>query len=429
MSSVVEPLAPAPGARSRSLLVFLGGQTVSFAGSEVTAFALPLVGVLTLNAGAAQMGLLTAAGLLPHALSPLFAGPIVDRSAKRPVMIATDLARAVLLLAVPALFGLHALTLPVLAVLAFVIGLLSVLFDTSCFAFLPLLVPEAGLMRANGRLEAARSAAQTVGPAGAGVLVQLFGAPIALVADAVSFLVSAVTVRATRVTDPRPAASGDGGVRGYLSSVAAGFTAVLGRPVLRLLGLGSGAFNLCAAVSLTVTALYVLRLLGLSAVVYGVAIAVGCLGGVFAGMVAERITDRVGVPWTFCGGLLVASVADVLLVLARPHTVAAVAILVGSQLVATFGATLYVATNAALRQRLVPADLRGRVYATMRLLNRSSMPVGALLGGWLAMGTSPRIALLVAGLGQILTAAVFTSLRRLLPPGLTPGRTATERGR
>jgi MFS family permease len=396
--------------------VFWSGQAVSFVGSEVSQFALPIVGIVTLKAAPAALGVLVAAGLVPNLLAPFFAGPIVDRVRKRGLMLGTDLLRAALVAAVPLLYVTGLLDLAALAVLAFATGTLSVLFDVAYFAFLPALVPPADLVYANGRLEASRSGATLVGPGLAGALVQLLAAPFALLVDAATFLFSAATLGALRgVTagEPEPAPP-----QRYLRTVAEGFTAIARYPALRLLGLGSGAFNFFAAASMTVTALYVIRGLGVAVGAYGVATALGGLGGLLAGTLAPRITARIGLRPAFCGGLFVAALGECVIVAAPPHHGWTVGFVTLSGFVGSLGATVYVVTNASLRQILVPAPLRGRIYATMRMLNRSSMPPGALLGGLLATFTSPLFTLVCVVLGQVAVAMVFTRYRRLLPARL-----------
>lgn len=404
--------------RRRSQRTFVSGQAVSFIGTEVTSFALPLIGVITLDASASQMGWLTAASMMPHALSPFFAGPLVDASPKRMIMIVADLGRIVLLVAVPVVYALGQLNVAVLAVIAFALGLLSVLFDTAFFAFVPQLAPSDQLLRLNGRLEAFRSGAQTIGPGSAGALVGALGAPLTLLVNAVTFTVSAATVAIVRAEDPKPVRQG-GGVKGYARSVGAGFNEVWKRPVLRLLGLGSGAYNLFFAAASTVIAILILRNIGMSPFQYGIALAIGCVGGVLAGFAADHLTGTWGIRTTFCVGLAVASLCNVLIGLLPLTVILAFSLLVLAEFLGTFGATLYIVTNASLRQVLVPVALRGRVYATMRLLNRSAMPAGALLGGWLATATTVRTAVFIAGVSQVVTSLVFFGLRRLLPRSIS----------
>jgi MFS family permease len=398
--------------------LFVSGQAVSFVGSEVTAFAMPLIGVVTLDASPVEMGWLTAASMIPHVLSPFFAGPIVDRSNARHVMIVADVLRATVLVSIPVCYVLGLLTLSLLALLAFAVVLFSVLFDSAFFAFVPQLVPPDQLVKLNGRVEGVRSGAQTVGPGVAGWLVGGLGAPITLLVNVGGFLVSAVILGVVKIpsdTRERPSDRAGGVFHNYWHTVGEGFAEVWLDSRLRLLGLGSGAYNLFYAASVTVIAMLVMRTIGLTSTEYGLAVALGCLGGVGAGFKAEAISLRLGVRVALCSGLCVASLCDVLIGLLPQDRTAAFVALVVAEMLGSFGVTVYVVTNASLRQVIVRPELRGRVYSTMRFLNRAVMPIGALLGGFVGSFLSIRVAVLCAGIGQVLTAVVFFACRHALP--------------
>ncbi len=165
------------------------GQTISLVGSQITFLALPLTAVLVLHATAPEMGLLTAAGALPSLFFGLLAGVWVDRRPRRPILIAADLGRGLLLGLIPlaALAGL--LRIEQLYLIAFVMGTLSLFFDVAHRSFLPTLVGREQLVEGNSKLELSRSCAEIVGPGLAGGLIQLVTAPLAIALDAFSFLI------------------------------------------------------------------------------------------------------------------------------------------------------------------------------------------------------------------------------------------------
>jgi MFS family permease len=188
--------------RDRDFALYWAGQSISQVGSRVSVVALPLVAILELGASTAQVGLLQAAAFLPYLLFSLPAGLLADRMRRRPLMIVADVARAAVLLVVPAGIAFGRLSMPVLIALMFVSGAFTVLFDVCYLSALPWLVGRDRLLPANAALETSRSVAQVAGPGLAGVLVAVLRASGAVVADVVSYLCSAVALLAIRRPEP-----------------------------------------------------------------------------------------------------------------------------------------------------------------------------------------------------------------------------------
>ena len=173
---------------------------MSLVGDQVSLIALPLVAVLVLDANAAQMGYLVAAELLPNLLFSLHAGAWADRRArKRRTMIATDLGRALLIGSIPVAYAFDALTFPHMLVVAFLMGSLTVLFHVSYSAFYPALVPRDRLVEGGSIMHGSRALSYIVGPSAGGLLVQAISAPVTLVVDACSYVVSALFLRSVDV--------------------------------------------------------------------------------------------------------------------------------------------------------------------------------------------------------------------------------------
>jgi GNAT superfamily N-acetyltransferase/MFS family permease len=217
--------------RDRDFATLWAGQTVSLVGSQVTAFALPLVAALSLGASAVQMGLLTAAEFAPSAALGLVAGVWIDRLPRRPVLIAADLGRAALLGTIPAAALAGVLGIGQLYAVALLAGALGLLADVGRGSLLPSLVGRAALADANGKLAMSGSVARVAGPGLSGALVQLLTAPIALAADALSFLVSAACLSRVRVVEAPAAEAGPG--RGVWAEIGAGLRVVRGSPLWR----------------------------------------------------------------------------------------------------------------------------------------------------------------------------------------------------
>jgi MFS family permease len=209
--------------RHREFLKFWAGAAISDVGSQVTLLAVPLIAALTLQATPWQMGLLAAAGGAPILLVGLFAGVWVDRVRRRPVMIATDLGRAALLLVIPVAAVAGVLCIEILYAVLLLTGALTVLFDVADMSMLPSLVASDRIVEANSKLQSTAAAAQVAGPSVGGVLVSLMTAPFALLADALSFLFSAAFIAGTRVSETAPDTRGAGA--GVLGEITEGFRA------------------------------------------------------------------------------------------------------------------------------------------------------------------------------------------------------------
>ena len=213
------------------------GQAVSSVGSQVTLLALPLTAVLYLHATAGQVGLMTAAGLLAYCGPSLLFGVMADRMRRRPLMIAADAGRTVVITVVPVLAWTGSLSMPVLYVVALVQGALTVIFEVAYRSYLPSLVSAGALLSGNSRLQSTASVAQVGGPGLSGGLVDLLGAPFALLVDAGSFVVSVISLLWIRAREPAPQrsarAGAPAGARGVLSEVRGGLRFIYRHPVLR----------------------------------------------------------------------------------------------------------------------------------------------------------------------------------------------------
>src|SRR5271169_1989756 len=200
--------------RHRNFLLLWSGQTVSEMGSAVTQLALPLTAVVVLGASTFQVGLLTSAATAAFALIALPAGALVDRRAKRRLMIWCDVARMLIIGSVPLAAAFGVLTLGQLYAVAVTAGVCTVFFDVAYQSYLPVVVTREHLVDGNGKLGASQSFAQVAGPGLGGGLVGLVGAAGAMAADAISYAVSVASLLAIRVREEAlPAADSRAGLR------------------------------------------------------------------------------------------------------------------------------------------------------------------------------------------------------------------------
>jgi len=386
--------------RHPEFLKLWAGQSVSVVGDQITMLALPLAAVLVLDASAAEMGVLAAAGWLPHLLFALGAGLWVDRRRrKRWVMIATDLGRAAVLFSVPLAYWLDALTIEHLIAAAFAVGALTVLFDIAWGVLFMRVVPREDVVEANGKLMTSRSLSFVAGPPGAGGLVQAFGAPVAIVLDAVSFLVSALFVSRVRVDEgPVPELNGES-VRTRLAS---GFRFLFRHEILRPTLLCFATINLFNLGLWAIVILYFAEGLGLSAATIGILLGTAAIGGVIGALVAPAVGRRIGIGPAVTVGAVLFTAPLLLFPLAGGPRPLLLGMLFAGEFLSGLGVMLLDIQGNSLTLLLTPEAMRARQLATFKFINYGVRPIGALGGGLLAEAIGLREALLVTAVGGML---------------------------
>jgi MFS family permease len=383
--------------------------TVSQLGTAVTSVALPLAAVLRLHATTFQVGLLTAAGTVAWLLFGLVSGVWVDRLPYRPLLVTCDLVRAAALLCVPLAAAAGELTMGELVAVAFIVGVASVFFDVAVQAYMPAIVEKDRLLSANSRLTGGVEGARIGGPAVGGVLVQAFGAPAALVADVVSYVISALLLRGARRAAVAREAPGPS-ARGQLAQVREGLGFVWGNQVLRPLALTAASLNLCSSGILALQVPFLVHSIHLRPGIVGALIATDAIGAVLGAMVVTRLAAWLGSGKT----VAVAVTAGPVLSLLVPLTARGPALVLfaaGTAGLATFTVVFSVMARV-YRQTVAPARLLGRVTAVNRFISWGVMPVGALLAGALGQAIGNRGGLWVIS-GMLV---IMTPLPLLLSP-------------
>ncbi len=389
--------------RHGDFLRLWAGQTVSQFGEQITLIALPLTAVLVLHANAFAMGVLGAMSTLPFVLIGLFVGVFADRRRRRPLLIAADIGRAALLALVPALAFTHLLTLPVLAAIAFAVGCLTVLFDVAYQSYLPALVGRPALVDGNAKLETTRALSQVAGPSVGGVLVQMLTAPLAVAANALTYVVSVATLVAIGAREPEPQRpAGDARI---WPMIREGLAWVLGQPMLRAIAGCTGTSNLFGNVANAVLVLFAVRQVGLTPALLGLVYAGGSVGGVAGALVAQRVGRRLGTGPAILATAVVFSAFELVLPLTPDRPSVAVPLLVFAFGMRAMGSTAYNITQVSLRQAITPEGLLGRMNASMRFVVWGTMPFGSFVGGLLGAAIGLRPTLWVSALGGLLAIA------------------------
>jgi MFS family permease len=374
------------------------GDTVSQLGTQVTVLALPLVAVKTLGATTFQVGVLVSLMTAAFLLAGLPAGAWVDRLRRRPVMIAADIARAVLLASLPVAAALGVLSIYQLYALALLHGVCTVFFDVAYMSYLPALVGRSALVEGNAKLQASESVAQVAGPAMGGFLVQVFTAPYAVLADAVSFLVSAGSLSAIKTDEPRP----ERAQRPHLRrEIADGMRFVLGHPILRMIAGCTGTFNFFSSALQAVVVVFLVRQVGISPGVIGVLFSVGSAGAIVGALTASAAARRLGTARAIWLPVTVTAPTGVLMAMTFPG--AGLALFAVGWFGLSFSGVIYNVNQVAYRQALCPPHLLGRMNATIRFLVWGTMPLGGLTGGALGTWLGNRGAMWIIVTGEALS--------------------------
>ena len=377
------------------------GQTISVFGDQITQLGLPLVAVLTLGADAGQMGTLTAVGVLPHLLFSLPAGVWLDRvRSRRRLMVIADLGRAAIIASIPVAYALGGLSMLQLYVVGFLAGSLSVVFDLSWNTVFVSVTRRERYVEAMSLLNGSRSLAFVAGPTIGGLLVQVLGAPLAMLTDALSFLGSVVFLRRIRAPEP-PIEAEAGSIRWRLVS---GIAFVLQDPIIRPSMLAVATVNLFTFAFGALFILYVTATLGVSPGALGLALGIGAIGGLIGAVVASRIGRRIGLGPAYALGCIIFPLSLLTVPLATPDM--SMPVILGLILASEFGAGLGVMildiNIGSINNARIPDLLRARANGAYRFINYGVRPVGAILGGLLGTAIGVREALFVSAVAASL---------------------------
>ena len=415
--------AAAPETSLRAFPDFLklwGGQGVSLLGSQITEVALPLTAVLVLHANAAQMGVLGVARWLPFLVFTLWVGVWADRVRRLPLLIGVDVLRALTMGLIAALAIGGWLHFSVLVVLVFLFGAMTVVFDVAYYSFVPCVVPQDKLVGANSRLQATTSLAQVGGPGLGGLLVQALTAPYALLADAISFVVSTFSLLWIRTEEPKPEPDPEAG--GNLARIREGLSITYRNPFLRAFAGVAGFYNLFEQWILTLFILYGVRKLGMSGLSIGLVLSAAAVGALVGSVAAGPFARRLGVGRSVLIEVLLECGVLLAIPLTPAHSLVTVPLLAAAWALNGFGTASSSVIAITLRQLVTPERLLGRMNASYRFVSFGAIPLGALLGGTAGQLLGLRAALFVGCIALLSTVVwiVFSPL-----PGLRDVSEAT----
>jgi len=376
--------------RHPDFLKLWSGQSASLFGTAVSQLAMPTAAITLLDAGAFEVGVLSALQFLAFPTLGLAAGVWADRLRRRRIMIVCDCCRLLALGSIPVAWFTGVLTIWQLYAVALVTGVATVFFDVSYQSYLPALVAREDLVEGNSKLEVTRSLSQVAGPGLAGLLIQAFQAASAILVDAASYLVSVLTLLWIRSPDRRPGAGAPR--RGFFAEMGEGLRVVLGHRVIRLIAGATATSNLGSNVVFAVILLWLYREVRLNPGQVGLIFTLAASGGVLGALVARPIGRWAGMGRTLAVSVFLTSAPTLLYPVAglSPYPIVAVAVL---SFVAQAMNPIYNVNQVSYRQAAIPASLQGRLNATVRTFIWGTIPVGAFVGGVLGarIGLVPTI--------------------------------------
>ena len=377
------------------------GQSISELGSQVSQLAIPWLAAFGLHASPFTFALLGVLGFLPFILFALPAGVWVDRLRRRPILIVGDSARAVLLALIPILWAVGVLRIWHLLVLQFAIGVFTVFFDVAYQAYLPALIEREHLVDGNAKLQLTVSIAQVGGPSTSGALIAAITAPYAIVADAISFVVSTVFMLGMRHREELPELEPGASHPKMWPQVKEGLRWVVGTPTLRAIAFCTGVSNFFGQLMFATFLIYAGRRLHLSPLEVGAVFAVGSIGSIGGALAANRVQQRIGVGPAIVAPAVLFSVGGLLFPLAPASF--PLPFLMGGMAIAGFGSVVYNIAQVSYRQAITPERLQGRMNAAMRWIVWGTMPIGSLVGGSVGEWVGLKTALWVGALGGLPT--------------------------
>lgn len=370
-------------------------------GAQITMLALPLTAAVLLHASPTQMGTLIFMESLPFVLLSLPSGVWLDRVRKLPIYLIGEVLIAISVASVPLAWWLGYLTMAWLYVIGFLIGAVNTTAGTAAQIVLTQIVPRERLVEAFAKNALATSGSEVAGPATAGALIKLMGAPLALLADAILLLISAAILRGVNIIEIRPIRED----AHFWRDLKAGLSFVTNKPLLVALAMTVGAWQLFYNAALVVQILFATRTLGLSEQAVGLSYMGMGVGTILASLYGNRISRHLGPGPCIVLGITVCGFGWLMLAFAPAN---AWGVLAFALMLACFsiGGVLIFINFLALRQAVTPEPLLGRMTSTMRWLILLPAGPGALIGGWLGEHMGLRYALAFAGLGALCLAVV-----------------------
>jgi MFS family permease len=380
--------------RHLDFLKLWSAETFSVFGVQFSSLAIPWIAVKTLKADSFEMGLLGALPTVPFLVFGLFVGVWADRSRRRPIMVMSDVGRALSLVTIPlaALWGGPNLIL--LYLVSFSVGTFTVFDDVSSYAYLPSLVDEDQLVEGNSRMETSRASAQVAGPSIAGILIQILTAPVTIIADVVGYCGSAGFLSWIRKKESQVKRRKDASV---VKDIREGLDVVFKNRYLWAIAGSTGTSNFFSSAIGALLILFVVNELGMNSTELGIIYTLGSVGALIGAVVASRLAKRLGLGRTIVLSIFVGGLSWIAVFFANPSL--GIPLLILATFLGSMGSVIYNVNQVSFRQAIVPVEAQGRLNATMRFLVWGTIPIGSIVGGVLGTVLGLRAGIGIAAVG------------------------------
>jgi MFS family permease len=399
MNILDNPLFQIPGYRRMWFSILF-----SNLGGQITMLALPLTAVFLLDATPTQMGFLTAMEIVPFVLLSLPGGVLIDRMRKLPLYIAGEIFMGLTLLTIPAAWALGWLNMPLMYAVSFALGTVYTIAGSASQIVLTQLVGRDKLVQAYSQNAIAGSMAEVLGPGLAGILIRVFGAPLALVMDAFLLIGSVVMLKGIHIHEVVPPRS-TWKDRSFKEDLLKGLAFVKSQKMLLEMAAIVGAWQFFSQLALSVQIIFAVKDLGLDETLVSLSFVALGIGSVLGGMAGPKLSHKIGPGPALILGIGITSLGWIGLLLLE-GMLPSIVLFSWMLICYSWGATLLFVNFLSLRQSFTPTDLLGRMTTTMRWLILLPAGPGAILGGWMAEHWGMRSSLAAAGAGTLLVAFV-----------------------
>ena len=396
----------------RDVRILMAAQSASTFGSFITRAALPLLAIIGLGISAEEAAIIAGVDLIAATLASQIAGVWIDRLPRRPVMIAADLLRALLLASIPlAAFMTGGVSLLHLILVSAASGACSTAFDIAERSYLAGLVPTPDLRSVLAKVLGIRGAAEFFGFGAAGLLVGSIGGPAAIGVDALTYVASALLLTALRVREPRLSKATTR--QSFLVEAEEGLQRTWAIPILRPLIASSAAIGIYFGLFRSAYMIYVVRTLGLSPEAVGFIIASGGIASFAGGLLTERISLALGTGRAISVSLVIVGIGLALVPLAPGASLTGIVLLVAHQFLSDGFETVWEANQGAIRGRVLPDALQGRANAAFEGVSLHGRLTGIVAGGLIGGSAAGSGAALYLGAAASIAAGVVIGLTKL----------------
>ncbi|MCZ6538945.1 MAG: MFS transporter [Chloroflexi bacterium] len=387
--------------RNQDFLKFWTAQSTSNLGQLMSV--LPLVAILALGARPYEMAIIGGASAAAGLAFGLIAGPWVDRTRRRMVLVVTDLGRALSIASIPVAHFLFELRIEHLYVVAFTNGSLGIFNEVASRAYLPSLVDRDRLLEANSKTAASDAVVEQIGFSVGGFIAQLASAISASVVQAITFAVSGLLILTIRRPEPQPVSVNR--ERNIRRELIEGYRFIAGHQLLRIVAISGAVSSGAGGIIGGMITLFAITEIGFQPGPLGVIYGTGGISSFIGAIYATRVTRRLGVGPTMATGAIIFGAIGFLIPLAPTQIWIATVFFVLPQILGDGFAMMHNINEVSLQQAVTPEHLRGRVASALKVSEKLAMLIGVSIAGVVAELAGLRVALgmgfailLIAGL-------------------------------